>query len=73
MLWKWWNVCSEREVYKKSWRGIQPICRLWTESIQQLGGYIKMNLATRGIEGDIGSKNADSFHNDFKTLRLIIF
>ena len=30
----------------------------------------KMNLAIRGIEGDIGSKNADSFHNDLhKTLK----
>lgn len=30
----------------------------------------KMNLAIRGIEGDIGLKNADSFHNDLhKTLK----
>jgi type I restriction enzyme M protein len=29
-----------------------------------------MNLAIQGIEGDIGSHNADSFHNDLhKTLK----
>ena len=64
MLWFWGMfVQSERFVEKHQGR-LDDIAIYGQESNPTTWKLAKMNLAIRGIDNNLGERNADTFHND---------
>jgi type I restriction enzyme M protein len=64
MLWKWGMFVQSEKFIESHGGNTSDLSVYGQESNPTTWRLCKMNLAIRGIEGDIGSKNADSFHND---------
>ena len=61
--WEAVACCSVGKICGRAcWEQIR--CLIYGQESNPTHGNCKMNLAIRGIEGDLGSKHADTFHED---------